>query len=157
MKLTYFVTADDRRQGQHVYDAALAPMRWLTAIAEPFSFAALGFAIYCYATGDRVQAVTLFASFAYLFSKGFLLRFIRDLLASRRNPEPQHLQLETGNNGINYDSSRHASPSFLFWSLLLCCASRLGGDEVRTDADQCRAGDYGADGVGCGLDPGHRD
>jgi len=58
-------------------------MRWLTGIAEPFSFAALGFGIYCYAIGNRALAFSLFASFGYLFSKGFLLRFIRDFFGQQ--------------------------------------------------------------------------
>src|SRR5216683_1388883 len=77
-------------------------MRWLTGIEEPFSFAALGFGIYCYAIGNRALAFSLFASFGYLFSKGFLLRFIRDFLASRRRSEPEHFQLETSSAGINF-------------------------------------------------------
>jgi hypothetical protein len=53
MKLSYTITAEDRRQGRRIHDSALAPMRWLTGIAEPFSFVALGFGIYCYAIGNR--------------------------------------------------------------------------------------------------------
>ncbi|MGA8215920.1 MAG: YcxB family protein [Candidatus Sulfotelmatobacter sp.] len=77
-------------------------MRWLTGIAEPFSFAALGFGIYCYATGNRALAFSLFASFGYLFSEGFLLRLIRDFLSDRRRSESEHFQLETGNAGITF-------------------------------------------------------
>ena len=102
MKLSYTITSEDRRQGRRIYDSALAPMRWLTGIEEPFSFAALGFGIYCYAIGNRALAFSLFASFGYLFSKGFLLRFIRDFLASRRRSEPEHFQLETSSAGINF-------------------------------------------------------
>jgi hypothetical protein len=69
MKLIYTVTAEDRRQSQLIYDSALAPMRWLRAIAEPFTFVALGLGIYYYTTGSWILAVSLFASFAYLFSK----------------------------------------------------------------------------------------
>jgi len=102
VKLSYTITSEDRRQGRRIYDSALAPMRWLTGIEEPFSFAALGFGIYCYAIGNRALAFSLFASFGYLFSKGFLLRFIRDFLASRRRSEPEHFQLETSSAGINF-------------------------------------------------------
>ena len=102
MKLTYTVTADERRHGQRIYDSALAPMRWLTGIAEPLSLVALGLCIYWYATGSRALAISLFASFAYLFSKGFLLRFIRELLADRRKSELEHLQLDTGDTGITF-------------------------------------------------------
>ena len=80
MKLIYTVTAEDRRQGQLIYDSALAPMRWWTAIAEPFTFVALGLGVYYYTTGSWILAISLFASFAYLFSKGFLLRSIGNLL-----------------------------------------------------------------------------
>jgi predicted Zn-dependent protease len=80
-------------------------MRWLTAIAEPLSFPALGLGIYYYMTGSWTLAISLFASFAYLFSKGFLLRFIRDLRAGRSKSEPQHFQLETGNSGIAFSAT----------------------------------------------------
>lgn len=105
MKLIYTITAEDRRQSRLIYDSALAPMRWLTAIAEPFTFVALGLGIYYYMTGSWILAISLFASFAYLFSKGFLLRFIRNLLAGRSKSEPQHFQLETGNSGIAFSAT----------------------------------------------------
>jgi predicted Zn-dependent protease len=102
MKLIYTVTAEDRRQGQLIYDSALAPMRWLTAIAEPFTFVALGLGIYYYTTGSFILAVSLFASFAYLFSKGLLLRSIGTLLTGRTKSEPRQYQLDTGNGGIAF-------------------------------------------------------
>ena len=102
MRLSYTITPDDRRQSRRIDESALAPMRWLTGIAEPFSFAALGFGIYCYATGNRALAFSLFASFGYLFSEGFLLRLIRDFLSDRRRSESEHFQLETGNAGITF-------------------------------------------------------
>jgi predicted Zn-dependent protease len=102
MKLIYTVTAEDRRQSQLIYDSALAPMRWLTAIANPFTFVALGLGIYYYTTGSWILAISLFASFAYLFSRGFLRRSIGDLLTSRTKSEPHHYQLETGNSGIAF-------------------------------------------------------
>jgi hypothetical protein len=105
MKLIYTVTAEDRRQGQLIYDSALAPMRWLTAIAEPFTFVALGLGIYYYTTGSWILAISLFASFAYLFSKGFLLRSIGKLLTGRTESEPHHYRLETGNSGIAFSAT----------------------------------------------------
>ncbi len=42
MNLSYTLTTEDRREGRRTYDSALARMRWLMWIAEPFSFAALG-------------------------------------------------------------------------------------------------------------------
>jgi predicted Zn-dependent protease len=102
MKLSYTITAEDRRQGRRIYDSALAPMRWLRYIAEPFSFVALGFGIYCYAIGNRALGLSLFVSFGYLFSKGFLLRFIRESLASRRRSEPEHFEVETSDGGITF-------------------------------------------------------
>ena len=104
MKLIYTITAEDRRQSQLIYDSVLAPTRWLAAIAEPFTFVALGLGIYYYMTGNWILAISLFASFAYLFSKGFLLRFIRNLLAGRTKSELQHFQLETGNSGIAFSA-----------------------------------------------------
>jgi len=104
MKLNYTITAEDRRQGRRIYDSALAPTRWLTGIAEPFSFAALGFGIYCYAIGNRALGLSLFVSFGYLFSKGFLLRFIRESLASRRRSEPEHFEVETSDGGITFSA-----------------------------------------------------
>jgi predicted Zn-dependent protease len=105
MKLIYTVTAEDRRQGQLIYDSALAPMRWWTAIAEPFTFVALGLGVYYYTTGSWILAISLFASFAYLFSKGFLLRSIGNLLTGRTKSEPHHYQLETGNSGIAFSAT----------------------------------------------------
>ena len=102
MILNYTVTADDRRQAWQIYDSGLAPTRWLTMIAQPFSFMALGFGIYCYAIGNRALAFSLFVSFGYLFSKGLLLRFFRNLLAARRGPESEHFQLETSELGIAF-------------------------------------------------------
>jgi YD repeat-containing protein len=113
MKLSYTTTAEDRRQGRRIYDSALAPMRWLTGIAEPFSFAALGFGIYCYATGNRALGLSLFISFGYLFSKGFLLRFIRDSLASRRRSEPEHFQVEANDGGITFSAIGPTPPGSL--------------------------------------------
>ena len=104
MKLIYTITAEDRRQSQLIYDSVLAPTRWLAAIAEPLTFVALGLGIYYYMTGNWILAISLFASFAYLFSKGFLLRFIRNLLAGRTTSELQHFQLETGNSGIAFSA-----------------------------------------------------
>ena len=109
MNLSYTLTTEDRREGRRTYDSALARMRWLMWIAEPFSFAALGFAVYCYVTGNRTLALSLFASFGYLFSKGFLLRFIRDLLAGRRRSETEHFQLETSDSGIVFSAIDAAS------------------------------------------------
>ena len=106
MKLIYTVTAEHRRQGQLIYDSALAPMRWWTAIAEPFTFVALGLGVYYYTTGSWILAISLFASFAYLFSKGFLLRSIGNLLTGRTKSEPHHYQLETGNSGIAFSTFR---------------------------------------------------
>jgi hypothetical protein len=79
-------------------------MRWLTRIAEPFSFAALEFGIYCYAIRERALAVSLFISFGYLVSKGFLLRFIREYLARSRRPEAEHFQVETNDDGITFSA-----------------------------------------------------
>jgi len=105
VKLSYIITAEDRRQSRLIYDSALAPTRWLAPIAEPLTFVALGLAIYYYMTGSWILAISLFASFAYLFSKGFLFRFIRDLLAGGSKSEPQHFQLETGNSGIAFSAT----------------------------------------------------
>ena len=113
MKLSYTITAEDRRQGRRIHDSALAPMRWLTGIAEPFSFVALGFGIYCYAIGNRALGLSLFVSFGYLFSKGFLLRFIRESLASRRRSEPEHFQVETNDGGIAFSAMGPTPPGGL--------------------------------------------
>jgi len=104
MNLSYTLTTEDRREGRRTYDSALARMRWLMWMAEPFSFAALGFGVYCYVTSNRALALSLFASFGYLFSKGFLLRLLRDLLAGRRRSETEHFQLETSDSGIVFSA-----------------------------------------------------
>src|SRR6266571_4471484 len=109
MNLSYTLTTEDRREGRRTYDSALARMRWLMWIAEPFSFAALGFAVYCYVTGNRTLALSLFASFGYLFSKGFLLRLIRDFLSGQRRSETEHFQLETNDSGIVFSAIDAAS------------------------------------------------
>lgn len=104
MILNYTITPDDRRQARQIYDSALAPMRWLTAIAEPFSFAALGFGIYSYAIGNRALAFSLFVGFGYLFSKSLLLRFFRNLLAAGRRSDSEHFQLETSDLGLAFSA-----------------------------------------------------
>ena len=120
MILNYTVTADDRRQAWQIYDSALAPMRWLTAIAQPFSLAALGFGIYCYAIGNRALAFSLFLGFGYLFCKGLLLRFFRNLMAARRGSESEHFQLETSDPGIAFSPfgapSSGSTSSLTSWS-----------------------------------------
>src|SRR6266496_3736464 len=113
MKLSYTMTAEDCRQGRRIYDSALAPMRWLTGIAEPVSFVALGFGIYCCAIGNRALGLSLFVGFGYLFSKGFLLRFIRDSLANRCRSEPEHFQVETSDGGITFSAIGPTPPGGL--------------------------------------------
>jgi len=120
MKLSYTLTPEDRREGRHTFDSDLAPTRWLSWLSEPFSYAALGFGIYCYVTGNRALALSLFGSFGYLFSKGFLLRFSRDFLAGRRRPETEHFELETSDSGIVFSaigaSSSELTSSQRLWS-----------------------------------------
>ena len=56
------------------------------------------------AGGRTARLEPLHESLELLFSKGFLLRFIRDFLAGRRRSETEHFQLETSDSGIVFSA-----------------------------------------------------